>query len=156
MSTIVDCESLGLSAWRCDMSGMTAEQAAHTFHRWGLRLAEHLGIAGPCLYRPHTRDDCGAFWGVGWEDFPFTQWAMTGGAMTGGPDQGWESMRSGAHYPDPELGPFFRVGVDALWYPDTYWGCDIVFVEHDPTWLAFKRSGLSHDEYVRRLDGGAV
>ena len=129
MSTGVDFESLDLSACRCDLSGLTAEEAARTFYAWGLRLAEHLGIAGPTLHHPNTRQDSGKSWAVGWEDFPFVQWASTGGGWTTGPLAGWESMRSGAHYAEPELGPFFRAPSDAEWYVDTYWGCDLIFVE---------------------------
>ena len=177
MSTVVDFESLDLSACRCDLSGMTAEEAARTFYAWGLQLAKHMGVSGPVLHPPNTHQEFEEHWAVIWEDFPFVQWASTGGGWTSGPLAGWKSMRSGAHYATPELGPFFRTPHaamldkdaqtwapgrffttpnDAEWYADTHWGCDLVFIEYDATYMEYKRSGLSYAEFCARMDGGTV
>jgi hypothetical protein len=124
----VNTETVDLSHMRCDLSGLSAENAARRFHDFLCEIAKLLRADPPRLYLPGSREEAGLYWWVVWEDSPWPEWAITGGGWVDGPLTGWESLRNGVHNPKPELGPFFRQGEDP-WYIETYWGFDAVFCE---------------------------
>ena len=123
-------QTADLSSYRCDLSTTACPgEAARKFYCWLCELAEAIGADHPQIYPPNSRRESGDCWWVVWEDCPWEQWAITGGAWTTGNLAGWETLRSGAAHRHPETGPLIRQlprDTDS-WYLETYWGFDFIF-----------------------------
>jgi hypothetical protein len=120
-----------LSHMRCDLRELPAGKAARQFYCFLCDVAEAIEAAPPRIYPPHTRQEAGQEWWVVWEDCPWPQWSITGGSDISGPNQGFCSMRNGAHHPaeETECGPFFT-DAGSGWYMDTYYGFDVIFTDN--------------------------
>lgn len=122
-------EYINLSHMKCDVRELPANKAARQFYCFLCDVAEAIGAAPPRIYPPHTREESGGHWWVVWEDCPWPEWGITGGAYIGGPFEGYCTMRNGVHHSkeETEFGPFFT-DAGKSWYMDTYYGFDAVFV----------------------------
>lgn len=124
----VDPETIDLSHMRCDLRGLSAEEAAKKFYGFLCEVAKIINAGPPFLSPPGAREESRGFWWVAWEDCPWPEWAITGGGWIDGPLAGWESLRNGVHNRNPELGPFFHQDYEGLkWHLETYYGFDAIF-----------------------------
>ena len=125
-----------LSHMKCDLRKLDAEQAAKTFHQFLCDVADSIGYARPMIRPPGSREEAELGWWVAWEDCPWPEWGITGGARLSGPFQGYVSMRSGVHHTaeETDYGPFYT-DAGETWYGQAYYGFDLIFVPHKPVQL---------------------
>lgn len=152
-----DSVEMDLSHMRCDLAGLSAEDAAKKFYAWLCEVAKAVGAADPRIHKPGTREQAGDCWWVVWEDCPWPEWAMTGGGDCSGSNIGWESLLCGVHFSHPERGPMFRQGSQERleydrerlenlnaevpidrpkknsWYMESYYGFDAIFQRSEVT-----------------------
>lgn len=110
-------DTTDLSDMVCNLAHLPARAAAVSFKEFLSRAAERIGRADGITVCERIHDRLGEVWQVTWEDCPWYQWAITGGAFLNGPYAGYASMRNRANYTKQQqlLGPFFH-DTGERWY----------------------------------------